>query len=219
MYCDKNNPRECIYFDANNSLDQSRLNPTMDFFVELLLLATAIFLILKKRYNILPKDGNREEYKKGSSLSSIYLCFVLIFAIGIGIFGWQLYNAINYFNLKNNVNITTATIYSEIYNVGGNKYLYKPVSYYYVDNQKYVYVNDQYEYGNLNDNLGNTFELYYNKNNPNQVSKKENPINFLLLIGGIFFTALAFPFVFFKKNMEKRMDKNLAAQEKQEWKI
>ena len=80
-------------------------------------------------------------------------------------------------------------------------------------------VNDQYEYENLNDNLGNTFELYYNKNNPNQVSKKENPINFLLLIGAIFFTALAFPFVFFKKNMEKRMDKNLAAQEKQEWKI
>lgn len=92
--------------------------------------------------------------------------------MGLGLISWQLNNAINYFNLKNNSSVTTATIYSEIYNLGANNDNYKPVSYYYVANQKYVYVSDQYVDGKLNDNLGRTFELYYNKNNPNEVAKK-----------------------------------------------
>ncbi len=220
MYCDKNNLSECIYFDTNNSVDQSRLNPIMGILTTLFLVAIASFLIPKKRFNkILKKNSNGEEYENGSSISSIYLFYVFLFAMGIGFLGWQLYNAINYFSLKNNNNITTATIYSEIYNLGADNDKYKPVSYYYVDNQKYVYVSDQYEDGNLNDNLGNTFDLYYNKNNPNKVSKKDKPLNFILLIIGICFTAFTFPFVFFKKKMEKRIDKNLSVQEKQEWKI
>lgn len=216
MYCDKNHPSDCIYFDTSNSVDQSRLNPIIGIYCSLFLVAMALFFIPKKRCNkILQKDGNSEEYEKGSSLSSIYLFYVFLFAVGIGLLGWQLYDVINYLKLKNNNNITTATIYSDLYIKGADNDKYKPVSYYYVDNQKYVYISDP-EYGNLNDNIGNTFKLYYNKDNPNEVSTIENPVDFILIIIGICSTAFSIPFVFCKKKMEKRIDKNLSVQEKQE---
>ena len=218
MYCSKTNNNECIYFDNNNSVDQSMQNPILGLFVTLFLMSIAMFLIPKKRFNKeINADG--EIISEGSSISSIYLFYIFLFAVGIGCVVWQLYNAVNYYNLKKGNNIAIATIYSEMYNVGKSNNMYKPVAYYYVDNQKYIFVNDEYEKGNLEENLGRTFELYYNQNNPNEVSKKKNPVNLLLLLIGICFSVFTFPFVFFKKKMEKRIDKNLSSQKSNEWKI
>lgn len=203
MYCLKENPSECIYFDMNNSVDQGILNPILNIFVTLLLMAMGLFFIMNTRK---PKEDTEEK----TSLNSIYLFYVFLFACGIGVLIWQIYNAVNYFNLKNDLNVTTATIYSEIYNAGAENDLYKPVSYYYVDNQKYIYINDSYVDGSLEDNIGTTFELYYNENNPAEVAKKENPIDIWMIIIGILFVAFSTPFVFFKNQMEKRIDKNMS---------
>ena len=112
----------------------------------------------------------------------------------------------------NNKKITLDIPNNQYINNGTEENLYNPVSYYYVDNQKNIYVNDLYVDGKLEDNIGKTFELYYNKNNPNEVSKKENPINISILIIGICFSAFTFPFVFFKQNMEKRVQKTISRQ-------
>ena len=213
MYCSKKNTSECIYFNMNNSLDQGMLNPFMSIIVTLFLIVIGLFFVINTRVQ---KDDKEEEK---SSLSSIYMFYVFLFVFGASVFIWQIYNAVNYFKLKNNLNVTTATIYSEIYNIGAENDLYKPVSYYYVDNQKYIYVNDSYIDGSLEENIGTTFELYYNKNNPSEVSKKESPVNILMLIIGIGFVAFSTPFVFFKNKMEKRIDKNVSKQINQEWKI
>lgn len=213
MYCSKKNTSECIYFNMNNSLDQGMLNPFMGIIVTLFLIVIGLFFVINTRVQ---KDDKEEEK---SSLSSIYMFYVFLFVFGASVLIWQIYNAVNYFKLKNNLNVTTATIYSEIYNIGAENDLYKPVSYYYVDNQKYIYVNDSYIDGSLEENIGTTFELYYNKNNPSEVSKKESPVNILMLIIGIGFVAFSTPFVFFKNKMEKRIDKNVSKQTNQEWKI
>lgn len=213
MYCSKDNTSECIYFDMNNPVNQGMLNPFMSIVVTLFLIAIGLFFAINTRVQ---KDDKGEEK---SSLSSIYMFNVFLFVFGAGALIWQIYNAVNYFNLKNNLNVTTATIYSEIYNIGGENDLYKPVSYYYVDNQKYIYVNDSYIDGSLEENIGTTFDLYYNKNNPSEVSKKESPVNILMIIIGIGFVAFSTPFVFFKNKMEKHIDKNISKQTNQEWKI
>jgi len=197
MYCLKNNINECIYFDMDSTTDQGMLNPFMSIVISLFLTSMGLFFIINE------KNKNKD---KITSLSNVFVFFVCLFVFGIGLFVWQIYNMINYYNLKNDHNITTATIYSEIYNIGGSNDLYKPVSYYYVDNQKYIYVNDSYINGNLEDNIGKTFDLYYDKNNPNKVSKKENPVNFLMLIVGIAVMAISFPTVFMKKKIEKELE-------------
>lgn len=212
MYCSKDNPSECIYFDLNNSVDRGMLNPFMQFLVSLFCFAAGSFLVT----DITKKDKKNIE---NSLLSNIYLFYVFFFMVGVGMFTWQVYNSINYFKLKPSNDVTTATIYSEIYNIGKENDLYKPVSYYYVNNQKYIYVSDAYISGNLEENLGKTFELYYNKENPIEVSKKENPINYFILIAGIVFIVFTFPFVFFKGKMEKRLNNNLSINKNKEWKI
>ena len=74
----------------------------------------------------------------------------------------------------------------------------------------YIYINDSYVDGSLEDNIGTTFELYYNENNPAEVAKKENPVDIWMIIIGILFVAFSTPFVFFKNQMEKRIDKNMS---------
>lgn len=216
MYCSKNNMNECIYFDMNTSMDYGLLNPFMFIVINLILIAMGLFLVIKKRVKI--DEHNQEK----ASLDSIYMFFVFLFALGASTLIWQIYSVVNRSSLKNDSNVATATIYSEIYKTGGDdedRHLYKPVSYYYVDNQKYIYVNDFYIRGYLEDNLGKTFELYYNKNKPSEAYKKEDQVNFLLLFMGIGLVIFSFPFVFFKGKMEKRIDKDLAKQKNQEWKI
>lgn len=207
MYCDKNNMDECIYFDTDNSMDQSMQNPIMGIFSSLFLVSFAIFLLYEKRLN---RIGDKRIMEQDSFfMSRIYILHVFFFVVGVSIIIWQLYNASNYFSLKNNDNTVKATIYSEIYNIDKDKDVYKPVLYYYVDNQKYIYVNDSYMYGTLEENLGKMFELYYDKANPSKALKKENPVDFLILLIGICFSGVSFPFVFFKEKMARKIGKNL----------
>ena len=222
MYCIKNNPNECVYFDQNSNPPDT-LHFIIAMFATLFLLAVGLHLTCKKRYNLIPEESSSASeyeqssslesghYKKGTSLDSVYLGYVFFFIIGIGCISWQVYNAINYYNIKKESSIATATIFSEIYHIGSFLLLRWK--------SKYIYVNDSYEKGNLQDNLGNTFELYYSKNNPSKVSKKEKPINFGLLLAGILFTTVTFPFVFFKEKMERRIDKTYAKVKRKEWNI
>ena len=142
MYSSKENPQECIYFEMDNTLDQSILNPFVGMITPLFVFAVAFYLISNSKI----------------FLSRIYFCYVFFFALGLGFSIWQSSNLINYLDLKNNNNIVEATIYSEIYTIIPDNDVYKPVSYYYVDNQKYLYADDSYISGSLEENLGKTFE-------------------------------------------------------------
>lgn len=199
MYIDKNNINDGIYFDLDNTLDRSMLNPTIVIFVTLFLIAGGLTSILTY------KEANGKEHK----VQSMFPVFIFLIILGIGLVSSQVYNAINYSSLKGKNNVTVATIYSEMYNKGqpSNKYKfggydsYKPVAYYFVDGNKYIYVNNDYEKGILSDNLGNTFELYYDEQNPNEAVKKENPINILVLVVGIGLIVLfSAPFVTLMRN-------------------
>ena len=202
MYIDKNNINEGIYLDLNNSKDQNILNPTFGIFISFLIVVLGLYLILTAK-----------ETKEGKvTTKPTFGLFVFLFAVGIALIIWQIINAINYFDLKNNNNITTATICSEIYSTGTKNNLYKPVSYYHVDNKKYIYVNDLYVDGTLEENLGKTFKLYYDEKNPSIVSKEEESISVGMLVIGIAFVVIGFPFVFFKKKMEEAVQKGVAMQ-------
>lgn len=210
MYINKDNINEGIYFDLDNTTDQSMLDPTLS-------ISASLFLVVMGLYFILTCKETKENE---STTNPLFPFFVYLFLLGIGVVVFQSYNAINYINLKSQNNIATATIYSEIYNKGAEKREYhKPVAYYYVDGKKYIYVNDTYEEGTLDDKLGDTFELYYAKSNPNKVAKKEKPINILILIIGIGFAVFSFPFVFLKSKMNKGIQKNILKQSENGWKI
>lgn len=122
---------------------------------------------------------------------------------------WQVNNIINYCKIKDDDNMVNATIYSEIYEMGSSREKYKPVSYYYVDNYKYIYVSEIFKDGNIDEHLGTTEKLYYNPDNPTQVSTEIEPSNIILLMVGIFITALTFPIVFLKHKMAKRYNKTI----------
>ena len=193
MYCSKENMNECIYFDVNNSIVQGILNPFMSIVVSLFLIALGLFCVI-----------NRKMYKKNKgektySLNSLYMFYISLFIFGAGILNEQIYQAVNYFNLKNDSNVTTATIYSEIYSVGRE--------------------NDLYIDGSLEENIGTTFELYYNRNNHNEVSKKQKPVNISMIIIGIGFVVYSAPFVFFKNKMEELIKKYILKKKNKECKI
>lgn len=207
MYCNNNIPSEGIYFDMNNTIDTSMLHPLQPCLISLVIMAIGVPLVTSKQ----------------KVFSKLYLAYVFLFAMGTVFTMWQVINGINNVNLKKQENIATATIYSELYNIGtnssggvygslerssGNSDRYKPISYYYVNNQKYIYVNDYYEKGTLEENKGKTFDIYYDKENPNKASKKEGAVNFLILIIGICLMVFAAPFVFFKNKMQNRYNKN-----------
>ena len=183
MYIDKNNINEGIYFDLNNTIDKSVLNPALTIFTTLFFISAGLTCILTF------EEANGRKHK----ISSLIPIFIFLIILGVGFIGSQVDDSITYFNLKGKNNVTIATIYSEMYNNGqaSNKYefggyeSYKPVAYYYVDGNKYIYVNNDYEKGTLEDNLGNTFEVYYDEQNPSKAVKKENPTNILVLIVGI----------------------------------
>ena len=91
-----------------------------------------------------------------------------------------------------------ATIYSDIYETGISSEKYKAAYRYYVDNNKYTYVDETYKDGNISDVLGTIQELYYSSDNPAKAVSKISPLNFFLLIIGIFITVGTFPIVFKK---------------------
>lgn len=191
MYIDKNNINDGIYFDLDNTIDKSVLNPVLIIFSTLFFISAGLTCILTF------EKANGREHK----VPSVVPMFIFLVILGFGFIGSQVNNAINYLSLKGKNNVTVATIYSEMYNKGqvSNEYefggyeSYKPVAYYYVDGNKYIYVNNDYEKGTLESNLGNTFEVYYDEQNPSKAVKKDNPINILVLVVGmglvIFFSA------------------------------
>ncbi len=158
--------------------------------VSLFIIAAAFFILSKKN--------------KENPIYNYYLFYVFIFLIGIIMSVYQIVNIINYYSIKNDNNIVNATIYSDIYETGISGEKYKSVSSYYVDNKKYVYVDETYKNGNINDILGTTQKLYYNPNSPEKVSSKINFVTFLFLIIGIFITIISFPLVFFRNKMAER---------------
>lgn len=211
MFINKENINEGIYFDLNNAVDQSILNPMISILIPMFMIAMGLYFVLTS------KEAKQNKY----TTNPLFLFFVFLFLLGSGLIAFQIYDAVNYFNLKSQNNIATATIYSQIYNKGTGENTYKSVAYYYVDGEKYIYVSDIYEEGTLADKLGDTFELYYEKSNPNKVSKKENPIDIQILMIGIGLALFSFPFVFLKQKMEERIQKNILKQNENEndWKI
>ena len=95
--------------------------------------------------------------------------------------------------MANDEYVTNATIYSEIYNPGGDPSSYRPVAYYYVDGRKYVFVEDRYIEGNLEDSYGNNVELYYDPADPSRVAKVNGAVSLPLIIIGVFLTLVSLP--------------------------
>lgn len=203
MYIDKNNINDGIYFDLDNTIDTSVLNPVLIIFSTLFFILAGLTCILTF------EEANGREHK----IPSLIPIFMFLMLLGFGFIVSQVGNAINYISLKGKNNVTVATIYSEMYNKGqaSNEYQfggyesYKPVAYYYVNGNKYIYVNNDYEKGTLEDNLGNTFEVYYDEQNPSKAVKKENPINILVLVVGIGLVVLfSTPFVKLMRNRKRK---------------
>ena len=191
MYIDKNNINDGIYFDLDNTFDSSMLNPTINIFVTLFLIACGLTSILTY------EEAKGKEHK----VPSLTPIFVFLIILGFGFIGSQVDDAFNYFSLKEKNNVAVATINSGIYRWGGSSVNYKSVAYYYVDGNKYIYVNNEYEKGELSSHLGDTFELYYDEQNPNKAVKKDNPINIFILVIGICLVVLfSAPFVTLIRN-------------------
>lgn len=175
MYIDKNNVNDGICFDLNDTIDRSMLNPIINIFVTLFLISGGLTCILTY------EEENRKEHKS----KALFPIFIFLIILGIGFISSQVYNVINYSSLKEKNNVTVATIYSEIYSIGKTSDNYKLLAYYFVDGNKYIYVNNEYEEGTLAEQLGNTFELYYDEQDPSKAVREDNPINILILVVGI----------------------------------
>ncbi len=194
MYINKDNINEGIYFDLNDSVDNNIINPLAGILMGLFITLLGFFLI---------QDSS--ELKKGKYTTKPgFLLSLFFFVGGIAIIVFQIHNMITYSNLKSQNNTATATIYSQIFNKEATD-TYKPVAYYYVDGEKYIYVNKYYEKGTLNNVLGDTFEVYYDKSDPNKAIKNGDKFNHLALILGIVSTLLSFPFIFLRHKMDKRL--------------
>lgn len=190
MYCYKDTPTEGIFLGMNNTADSRLQYPIMNIYVSALILTIALVILFKKRNE--------------NPIIRFYPIYVFILFVGIGISCLQIHNIINYCTVKDDNNIVNATIYSDIYEIGISSDKYKSVSSYYIDNNKYVYVDETYKNGNINDVLGTTQKLYYNPDNPVRVAKEIKLSNFFLLIIGIIIIAFTFPIVFFRNKMANR---------------
>lgn len=192
MYCYKDTPTEGIFLGMNNTADSRLQYPIINIYVSALILTIALVILSKKQTK--------------NPIIRFYPIYVFILLVGIGMSCWQIHNIINYCTVKDDNNIVNATIYSDIYVLGNTSGRYQSVSSYYINDNKYVYVDDIHKYGNINDVLGTTQKLYYNLDNPAKVVKELKLTNFLYLIIGIFITAFTFPIVFFRNKMANRFN-------------
>jgi len=195
MYCYQDKPTEGIYLGMNNTADSRLQSPIINICVSLLILTVAFFILLGKN--------------KENPIHNFYVFYVFMLLLGIIISVYQICNMVNYYSIKNDNNIVNATIYSDIYETGISGERYKAVSYYYVDGNKYIYADETYKNGNVNEVLGETQKLYYNPNSPEKALSKMKPLHFFLLIIGIFITIISFPLVFFNNKMAKRYNKSV----------
>ncbi len=193
MYCYKNNPTEGIYLGINNTPDARLEYPTINICVSIFILTLALYILSKKN--------------KENPIYRYYLFYIFGLFIGIVMIFYSVTNIINYYSIKNDNNIVNATIYSDIYETGISTEQYKAVSYYYVNDVKYVYVDEIYKNGDINNVLGTTQKLYYNPNNPEKSYSKINFVTFLFLIIGTPITIISFLCVFFKDKMAMRYNR------------
>ena len=200
MYCNKQKNNECIYINQDNSIDTSKDNPVSGILVSLLFFALAFTLLYKKIFN------KSEEEK---TIYQYYLFYLFIFLLGIYLFGTEINKELKYKKVKKENNLIMATIDSELYNPHQEENLYKPIAYYYVDDKKYIFVNDFYINGTLEKDMGQKIELYYNKENPNEVYRSDRNTNYLLSIAGLVLIILGFPFVFFTSVMQSHYSEDM----------
>ncbi len=207
MYINKDDISEGIYFDASDFLDMSITNPLKGLFGSLFPTVLGLFLIL-----------DFIEKKRGkSTIKPVSFVCLFLFIGGIVTVVFQIHNIIFYSKLRSQNNKATATIYSQIFDIKAT-HTYKPVAYYYVDGEKYIYANKYEQEGTLNNVLGDTFEVYYDKSDPNKVVKKGDIFNLFALVFGIICVWVSYPYIFSKQKMEKQLQVNLKKRE-QNWKI
>ena len=198
MYIDKTNKNIGLYLNMDNTGDQSMINPIGQIITGMITLSVGLYFMLTYK----------EVQENKATIKPLVLFFIILFVMGIGVIIFQIYQLVEYFQIKEENHVTTATIYSELYREGTKTDYYQPVSYYYINGKRYIYVSDSFEKGTLNENIGKTFEVYYKASDPNQIVKKGSPMNIPILIAGILLTLFSSPFIFLRKNMKKTIEKN-----------
>ena len=192
MYCYKDNPKEGIFLDINNTSDSGLQHPIINLCVAIFILAFGLYFLTKKNYS--------------NPIYKYYYFYVCFSIVGTVMLVTQISKIVNYNNIKNNYNIVNSTIYSDLYEVGAAGGQYKAVSYYYVDGIKYVYADEIFVDGDINDAIGKTQEIYYNPNNPEEAYGQINSVNKLFIVLGIFLIIISAPSVFFRKLMAERYE-------------
>lgn len=210
MYCSKEKNNSCIYFNTDNATARDMLNPLPSIFIALFFGGLGFFMILKKG-NLFKVDNDNKSQK------AAYGLFTFLFVVGMTLIIWQLIGIFDYLALKGANNKATATISSCLYIEDDTNGTYKPISYYYVAGERYEYVEDVYVDGSLEENLGKTFEVYYDKKKPSHAAHAIQSTNMLMIVcGGLLVVIGLYPIIF-KKKIKERL--NNITQREQEWKI
>ncbi len=128
MYINKENINEGIYFDLDNTIEQSMINPAY-LLIPLFICAMGLYFVI----------SYKEVKENKNTTNPLFLFFIDLFLVGSILIISQVYKGANYFKLKSHNNVTTATVYSQIYNKSGRGKSYKFVADYYVDGKK-IYI-------------------------------------------------------------------------------
>lgn len=207
LYIDNNNIGDGIYFNPDNTTDQSIQKPILTVISTLFLVAVGLYFIIT----------SKEAKEDKATTKPVFWIYIFLFTVGAMLIIVQVYSITNYLRLEKQNNITIATICSEIYSSKERENRYRPVAEYYVNGNKYLYI-DNYKDGTLEAELGNTIELYYDEQEPNKTSQTKNPVDAMFWICGIALMLIATPGLFFRKKFEKHIQES-ASQAEKEWKI
>jgi len=208
MYCSKTNNSECLFFEPGNVIVQGSRTPIFGILGSLLLISFGLGFIPRKfTIEEVDEKGELKVIKgEGSSIFSAYFFLVFISLLGLVGVVVSLQDAIRYTNLKKENNITVATVYSQLYDGDKINDNDAPVAYYYVNDKKYTFVN----YSSKNVDLGKTFEIYYDKNNPQKAVKKGESLDVPLLFVGLAFFIIPLIFLPLKKEDREILKKQKA---------
>lgn len=194
LFCQKDNNSNCIYFNESNELENSIVNsPILAILCSLLLIVIGLFFYEKSQ----PFNPNR---KRSYSM----YCFCLWIALsGICILGWQIMNYSNFNKLKEQNNIITAHVYSEIYIKNASNESHKILATYIVDNKEYVYARNFYKKGNIESNI----KLYYDGSNPSKALEDQKTINIGLVLLSLVFIIISIPYLFLSSSIKSKIKK------------
>ena len=199
MYVNKDKVDEAIYFDLDDSYDYSVIYYGKFLFFPYLFIAFGLGVILAL------KDMKKDIITR----KGVYLFFSFFIFTILALSYMQINKILTYRELKEQGNIVTATIYSELFTGDkSNKTRHTISAYYYVDGNKYIYVRDFSEEIDLNKEIGKTIELYYDEADPSRVIEKDKVINQELIILIIVFTVLLIWMWNERLKFEKRNFKN-----------